>query len=98
MTNKADHPKFKLEYLTFSLDALHPEDTQEEAEFEYPIPVKQLPQSLREGNATSSKFAPYGMDDLTITSWLGLARRLGDPTHKKLRKRFKQYMYMGEVP
>jgi len=96
VANKTSHPKFKLEYLTFDVDALHPEETEEAAEFEYPIPVKQLPQSLRDGNVTSSKFAPYRMDDLTITSWVGLARRLGDPTRKKLRKRFKQYMYMGD--
>ena len=96
MTNKSDRPKFKLEYLTYSLDALHPRDQEEAGEFEYPIPLKQLPKRLREGNETSSKFAPYQMEDLTIGSWVGLARRLGDPTRKKLRKRFKQYMYMGE--
>ncbi len=98
MANKTDNPKFKLEYMTHSLDALHPEDTKGAAEFEYPIPLKQLPKGLREGNATSSKFAPYRMEDLTIPSWVGLARRLGDPTRERLRKRFKQYMYMGEGP
>ena len=97
MADKTDKPKFKLEYLTHSLDALHPGDTQEGAEFEYPIPLKQLPKSLREGgNVTRSKFAPYRMEDLTITSWVELARRLGDPSRKKLRRRFKRYMYMGE--
>ncbi|KAH9006990.1 Metallo-dependent phosphatase-like protein [Lactarius hatsudake] len=98
MANKTDKPKFKLEYLTYSLDALHPGDTEEAAEFEYPVPLKQLPKGLREENVTSSKFAPYRMEDLTIPSWVGLARRLGDPTKAKLRKRFKQYMYMGEGP
>jgi endopolyphosphatase len=96
VANKTDNPKFKLEYLTYSLDALRPGDIEGTGEFEYPIPLKQLPKRLREGNVTSSKFAPYGMEDLTIPSWVGLARRLGDPTRKKLRKRFKQYMYMGE--
>jgi endopolyphosphatase len=89
-------PKFKLEYLTHRLDALHPGDVEGSLEFQYPIPLKQLPKSLREGNVTSSKLAPYEMDDLTIPSWVELARRLGDPSRKKLRKRFKQYMYMGE--
>ena len=90
LLNKTRKPKFKLEYLTHSLAALHPEDEQ------YPIPLKQLPKSIREGNKTSSKFAPYGMEDLTIGSWVRLARRLGDGSRKKLRRRFKQYMYMGE--
>ena len=96
MANETDKPKFKLEYLTYRLDTLHPGDVNGTAEFEYPIPLKQLPKSLREGNVTSSKFAPYRMKDLTIRSWVWLARRLGDPTRRKLRKRFKQYMYMGE--
>jgi len=96
VVNKTDKPpKFKLEYLTHNLDVLYPGDTKEAAEFEYPIPLKQLPKSLREGNVTSSKFAPYRMEDLTITSWVELARRLGDSSRKKLRRRFKQYMYMG---
>lgn len=96
MANKTDNPKFKLEYLTYGLDALHPGDMKVAARFGYPVPLKLLPKSLREGNVTSSKFAPYRMEDLTIASWVGLARRLGDPTREKLRKRFKQYMYMGE--
>jgi len=96
VANKTPNPKFKLEYLTYSLDALHPGDMEGAGEFEYPIPLKQLPKGLREGNVTSSKFAPYRMEDLTIGSWVNVARRLGDPTRKKLRKRFKQYMYMGE--
>ena len=93
LLNKAKTPKFKLEYLTHKLEALHPGDVEE---FQYPIPLKQLPKSIREGNGKSSKFAPYGMEDLTIGSWVRLARRLGDASRKKLRRRFKQYMYMGE--
>lgn len=89
-------PKFKLEYLTHKLEALHLEDVARSEGFHYPVPLKQLPKSMREGNGTSSKFAPYGMSDLTIPSWVGLARRLGDPSRKKLRRRFKRYMYMGE--
>jgi len=95
LLNKTRKPKFKLEYLTHRLEAMHPERGERTEEFQYPIPLKQLPKSIREGNGTSSKFAPYGMEDLTIRSWVGLARRLGDPTRKKLRRRFKQYMYMG---
>ena len=96
LVDKTRKPKFKLEYLTHRLEALHPGDPEGSEELQYPIPLKQLPKSLREGNATSSKFAPYEMDDLTIPSWVGLARRLGDATRKKLRRRFKKYMYMGE--
>jgi len=97
LLNRTGKPKFKLEYLTYKLEALHPGDGEGIEEIEYPIPLKQLPHSLREGNKTSSKFAPYRMKDLTIPSWVGLARRLGDPSRKKLRRRFKQYMYMGEI-
>ncbi|KAI0003083.1 endopolyphosphatase [Russula compacta] len=96
LLNKDKKPKFKLEYLTHRLQALHPGDVESTGEFQYPIPLRQLPKSLREGNVTSSKFAPYRMDDLTIPSWVGLGRRLGDSSRKKLRRRFKQYMYMGE--
>ncbi|KAH9977959.1 endopolyphosphatase [Lactifluus volemus] len=96
LVDETRKPKFKLEYLTYRLDALHPGDVEGRPEFQYPIPLKQLPKSLREGNVTSSKMAPYEMDDLTIPSWVELARRLGDPSRKKLRKRFKQYMFMGE--
>jgi endopolyphosphatase len=98
LLNRTKKPKFKLEYLTHRLGALHPGDVERRDEFRYPIPLKQLPKSIREGNgtSTSSKFAPYGMEDLTIPSWVGLARRLGDPSRKKLRRRFKRYMYMGE--
>lgn len=94
--NRTKKPKFKLEYLTHKLEALHPEDVARSEEFHYPVPLKELPKSIREGNASSSRFAPYGMEDLTIRSWVELARRLGDPSRKKLRRRFKRYMYMGE--
>lgn len=93
-------PKWKLEYLTFSLSRLHPAaaaaaEAGAGAKFHYPIPLKQLPRSLRNATRKKSKFAPYRMADLTITSWAGLARRLGKRQHEKLRGRFKQYMYMG---
>jgi len=57
----------------YSLGALHPGDVEGTEEFQYPIPLERLPKSLQEGNATSSKYAPYEMDDLTIPSWMGLA-------------------------
>ncbi|EMD40704.1 hypothetical protein CERSUDRAFT_111287 [Gelatoporia subvermispora B] len=88
-------PKYKLEYMTYPVAKLHPPEAASEAKFHYPIPLKQLPRSLRNATIKESKFAPYGMADLTIPSWLELARRLGDSAETKLRKRFKKYMYMG---
>ncbi|OCH94072.1 endopolyphosphatase [Obba rivulosa] len=89
-------PKYKLEYLTYPVESLHPpREATAEAKFHYPIPLKQLPRSLRNATISSSKYAPYEVEDLTIPSWLELARRLGDPAEAKLRKRFKKYMYMG---
>ncbi|RDX55657.1 hypothetical protein OH76DRAFT_757959 [Lentinus brumalis] len=98
-----DSPKFKLEYLTFPVHALHPHAEAEEAEnatlarkFAYPIPKRHLPRSLRNSTVTKSKkYAPYGLADLTIPSWTRLARRLGRKKGKTLRQRFKEFMYMG---
>lgn len=84
-------PKFKLEYLTFDPTALHPQNN--ESRFHYPVPLQHLPRSLRNSTVTISKYAPYRMNDLTIPSWLCLARKLAKS--KKLRKRFKEYMFMG---
>ncbi|KAK7470626.1 Endopolyphosphatase [Stygiomarasmius scandens] len=81
---KKHKPKFKLGYATYELDGLQ----YQENRTEYPIPLKQLPKSLRAGNRTSSRYTPYGMGDLTIGSWTSLARQLGDETRKKLRRRF----------
>jgi len=89
--DRRHEPKFKLEYLTYELSSLHPTDNGTQA----PVPMKNLPKSLREGGVTKSKFAPYGLGDLTIPSWLDLACKLGRPRAKVLRKRFKKYMYMG---
>ncbi|EIN10626.1 endopolyphosphatase [Punctularia strigosozonata HHB-11173 SS5] len=89
-------PKWKMEYLTYPVTALHPNaDAGEgDADFIYPVPVRHLPRSLRDNTtATKSKFAPYKMEDLTIPSWLKLARRLGAPEGEKLRARFKRYMF-----
>ena len=66
-------------------------------EYEYPVPLKELPRSLREwnGTRTKSKYAPYRLADLTLGSYAGLGRKLGDASQSKLRKRFIEYMYMG---
>jgi len=106
-------PKYKLEYVTFKPANLHPprttslngsedvlaEDESAKEKFWYPIPLRHLPRSLRNGTAVGekkkSKFAPYKMEDLTIPEWLKLARKLGRAKKEKLRRKFRQYMYMG---
>lgn len=94
--NKTHPPQFELEYLTYSLDSLHPNpEGGSEEPFVYPVPVKLLPKSLRIGGVNKSDYAPYKMKDLTIPSWIKLGRRLGDEKHKKLRKKFRQYMFAG---
>ncbi|KAL7282436.1 hypothetical protein ACG7TL_003907 [Trametes sanguinea] len=111
---KADErhaPKFKLEYLTFPVEALHPPaperdeagdatnstaDAAKARKFWYPIPKRHLPRPLRNSTiAKSRKYAPYGLADLTIPSWTGLAQRLGRTKSKRLRQKFREYMYMG---
>ena len=66
------------------------------SKFAYPIPLRHLPKSLRNATRTTSKYAPYGMEDLTVGAWAGLARELAEGKRKKLRQRFRRYMYMGE--
>ncbi|KAL1946769.1 hypothetical protein VTO73DRAFT_14873 [Trametes versicolor] len=115
-------PKFKLEYLTFPVAALHPPeaegaadatDTAEPAsdsaeasegkgkekkgaKFWHPIPRRHLPRLLRNSTiGKSKKFAPYGLEDLTIPSWTALGQRLGRSKAKQLRQRFRRFMYMG---
>lgn len=83
-SSKKDHPHFKLEYTTLPGELL-----------QSLLPHKQLPKSLLKGKKNSSKYLPYEMEDLTIGSWVELARRLGDMKEKKLRKRFRKYMYLG---
>ncbi|KAI0045296.1 hypothetical protein FA95DRAFT_1607798 [Auriscalpium vulgare] len=89
--NKTHRPQFKLEYLTYRASALVPAEGDE-----YPVPPRHLPGSLRGGNGTGTKYTPYGMEDLTLGSWLRLARALGGGTKGKLRGRFRRYMYMSE--
>ena len=84
-------PVWELRYLTYELKALHPE--QEGAL--YPVPPHLLPSELQDPANLSAgrELAPYEMADLTIQSWLELARRMG--RKKKLWKLFKKYMYFG---
>ena len=101
---KGGQPKWKLEYTTYELSALHgPGALGEDAlggggtSDEYRVPVKELPRVLREWNGTgevSGKYTPYGLKDLTVGSWVSLARRLGNTKKGKLRRRFSRYMYM----
>ena len=92
--DKRNPPKFKLEYLTYALRALHPPVGVAGNEFHYPVPVRHLPKKLRKGGVVTSKYAPYEMEDLTIGSWVELAHVLGNKENKKIRKRYKRYMYM----
>ena len=99
--NKTQRPKFKLHYLTYALPSLLPSGTDggieggdADGEFQYPVPLKELPRKLREG-AAKSKYAPYGMRDLTVGSWVQLARRVGDGAKARVRDRFVEYMYQG---
>ena len=79
-------PRFELEYVTYTIEALEPKG--EGAQ--YPVPIGQLPSS----SVQKGKYAPYGMKDLTIGSWMGLGRALGDGRREKLRQRFRKYMFM----
>jgi len=89
--SKKHEPRYELEYVTFAPRLLHPSEG-----VERPIPLRQLPKALQSPAVeSSSKYAPYEMEDLTIPSWIELAHRLGSPKSKKLRKRFREYMYMG---
>ncbi|KAF9009052.1 Metallo-dependent phosphatase-like protein [Cyathus striatus] len=94
--NKTHMPEFALEYATFSVKALQGANTKDaKGKRFYPIPLQQLPEALREGSAEKSKYAPYKMEDLTIGSWVKLARGLGNKERKKLRRRFREYMFAG---
>jgi len=92
--NLTHAPKFRLEYITYAADMLHP--TLNQTDFQYPVPLRRLPRTLRNVSVTESKYAPYGMRDLTIPSWLRLARALGDAGNQGLRKKFRKFMFMGK--
>jgi len=80
--------------MTYPLDLLHPEAGAERG-FQYPVPLRYLPEELRERGVSKSKYAPYRMKDLTIGSWIRLARQIADDKRDKLRRRFEKYMYVG---
>lgn len=92
--DKSHPPHFELEYVTYSVANMHPRKGLE-VDFQYPIPLKQLPAPLRNASTSRTKYAPYEMDDLTIGSWIRLAHQLGDSSHLKVRKRFRKYMFGG---
>jgi endopolyphosphatase len=95
---KKHPPRFKLEYVTHAIEALRPPSdvVRKKGGWIPPVPKHLLPKSLRDGNGTSSKFAPYQLEDLTIPKWIELARKLGDS--KRMWKKFLGYMYMGQDP
>lgn len=93
--NATHPPKYKLEYLTFSPEALHPpNDTALAKAWKAPIPRHLLPRSLRNVSRTRSRFAPYRMKDLTIPRWIRLARKLAK--REPLWRKFVRFMYMGD--
>jgi endopolyphosphatase len=83
-SNETHHPDFKLEYTTFQAAALETRDGEQ-----LMLPKKEIPKKTK-------KYTPYGLEDLTVGSWVGLASRLGDPERGKLRTSFRKYMYLGE--
>jgi endopolyphosphatase len=83
-------PEWELEYMTYGLSAFEDDGSDEASEV---IPRKNIPKSLRHGRG--AKYAPYSMEDLTIPSWIELARKLGDGENGGLRKKFRKYMFMG---
>lgn len=88
--NEKHMPKWELEYMTYKLSMFEKNGSDEGSEV---IPRDNIPSSLRHGRG--AKYAPYSMDDLTIPSWIELARKLGDGENKELRKKFRKYMFMG---
>ena len=109
--NERKEPKFKLEYLTYTLPSLQlgaEEDDKEEdgvgkidAEKKKGKKGRWYPIPLKElpksllKGKKRKKYLPYEMEDLTIGSWMRMAVRLGKEEDRKLIKRFKKYMYMG---
>jgi endopolyphosphatase len=92
--NETHRPNYRLEYLTYASDMLHALPGQEE--FDYPIPLKLLPKALRPAGHGNSKYTPYELRDLTVQSWVGLAKEIADPANKRLRERFREYLWMGK--
>ncbi|KAL5507973.1 hypothetical protein ACEPAH_5591 [Sanghuangporus vaninii] len=85
--SKNTKPKFKLEYTTMS-----------RSDARRLFPMKELPKSLRNGDDDGAevakkgrKYTPYGLSDLTIGSYLSLARRLGDSKEGRMRGLFRRH-------
>lgn len=69
-----------------------------EFELEYvtfPLTEGDAPRAVLIRGRGQDDIASYGMEDLTIGSWVGLANRLGRGREKALRKVFREHMYMG---
>lgn len=82
-------PQFELEYVTHTIAALHAE-----GDGGYPVPLGQLPDELRLGTAgEKSKYAPYGMEDLTVGSWMRMGRALVEC--RGMQRRFRSFMTMS---
>ncbi|KAG8970624.1 Endopolyphosphatase [Tulasnella sp. 425] len=89
-SNKSHPPRFEVEYMTYPLSSLVPAT-------DYPVPQRLLPDPLKNMSSIpkdmTSRYTPYELKDLTISSWIKLARRLG--RKKKLFRRFVSFMYLG---
>ncbi|CAE6392191.1 unnamed protein product [Rhizoctonia solani] len=87
-TNVSRPPLYELEYVTYSLSNLRDANVTL-------IPQHLLPPELRGGSIETlakSNYAPFGLRDLTIPSWIKFARKLGQ--RKKLWKRFRDVMFL----
>ncbi|KAL4075854.1 Endopolyphosphatase [Scleroderma yunnanense] len=97
--NGKHEPEYELEYLTFLLSRLHSgmeHQVAGRASDPQPlIPLENLPGVLQDSTVRKSKYAPYGMLDLTIGSWVELGWRIGQKREDQLRKRFRKYLYVG---
>ncbi|KAL9712723.1 Endopolyphosphatase [Leucoagaricus gongylophorus] len=50
--------------------------------------------TYKSGDGVGSREAPYGMEDLTVASWVGLGRELGSGDGE-VRRRFHEYMFVS---
>ncbi|KDN50962.1 hypothetical protein RSAG8_00591, partial [Rhizoctonia solani AG-8 WAC10335] len=89
--NKSHPPQYELEYVTYSVSTLRDANVTI-------IPEHLLPPELRGGSIetlTKSRYAPFGLHDLTIPSWIKFARKLGQK--KKLWMRFREAMFLEDM-
>jgi endopolyphosphatase len=87
LANETEPPGFELEYVTYPPCFLDPEGDVGNDGFQHPVPLR----SLRLLAIRGSKRPRYDLTDMTISSWIGLAQRLGHG-EKGLRKVFKRYL------